>query len=82
MATKQFAITNKEWYILTGLTDNSGYYIQSQSPEGVIWYTQSSEAPTENVGVKDYWHKFVKRPGENVYLRVINPPINIHMEEI
>ena len=88
-----FDITNTDWAEIENLTDDTTYMLQAKTVSDSWYYknyattnillTQADTLPTDNkTGILASDIKFKKVSGLNIYIKAINVPTNIDIQEV
>ena len=88
-----FDVTTQEWQEVTGLTDDTTYFLQSKTVSngyGVtaygdtnILFAQEATTPDDNkTGILTNAIKFKKVSGLNIYVKCITIPTNFEIQEV
>lgn len=88
-----FDVTTTEWQEIENLTDDKTYILQSKSVIDTMFYKnysksdilffQGASIPEDNKsGMLGFEFKFTKLSGNNVYIKALNTPINIQIDEV
>lgn len=88
-----FDITSTDWQLVENLTDTKTYLLQAKTISDSFFYksygntnilfAKGSTLPTDNkTGLLDSCFKFTKIADENIYIKAINTPTNIEIQEV